>query len=141
MEETKCQQPLQDLQLLRLTKGLNDLKDELTKSKDNQRLLENAQMKLEIILQNYGVRFSKIEFGIDKICAEIRSVGDKLLIMQTKEDTIKSEKSTEKEKSGGLAEALQNNHKLMCTLIIILGVVVLFSLGMKATEIVSTFIE
>lgn len=127
------------LQLGKMQGEIDGIKEDVENLKLNQTSLEKGQLKLEMTLQSYSEKFTKIENGIENITKEVRGVSDKLLTIQVK-DSMKHDSRANKKDSeplklfGNLAES---NSKVLYIVIAVLGAALLFSMGMSASDITS----
>ena len=138
---TPCE--VHKLLLEQFKEELTTIKERVDKVEMGQRSLENTQVKLEITLQTYGERFTKIEFGIDSIVVELKHIGTQLVIIQTTdevkeknrleactvpEENVKAERSI-------VQSLISGNHKIITALIVSLLVITLILLGVKMDDI------
>lgn len=140
--EEKCQ--VCEFKVAKLQEEFSELKDKLQKVEEKQATLENNNVKIDLTLKNFEEKFSKIEYSLDSIVTELKGIGDKLLMLKVKEELTDEQEyrkwgkhQAEKDDAelGIIGKMAGMNSKTLWFVILFMGVALLFSMGMKADDI------
>lgn len=140
--DEKCQ--VCEFKVAKLQEEVNAINTKLQKVEEQQVVLGNNNVKIDLTLKNFEEKFSKIEYSLDSIVTELKGIGDKLLMLKVKEELTdeqeyrkwgKHQADKDDAELGIIGKMANSNSKTLWFVILFMGVALLFSMGMKADDI------
>lgn len=134
-----CQ--VNELKINSLSKDIEYMDDRLKEFHTEIQMMQQAQIRLEnfntrvdTILKTFEDRFENIEVGLKEIVAELKTIGNQLVLGMA---TVEHQTSKE---AGFVNKLMDSNNRVLFLVIMVLCASVLFLLGINAEEIVKILI-